>query len=67
MEKQIMGVDVHEIRRQCKASILKCDSNSPIEEFETLEPCIKGGEEIISNPELLQFFRTLYTRERNNG
>ena len=63
MNDEIMGVEISEFKRQCAVNTLMCDSNSPISDFETLEPSIKGGRKIIANSESIDFFRKLYTRE----
>ena len=61
MKETIFGVPRAEILRQCGASTLKCDSNSPLHQFETLEPCIKGGEKILTDQELTTLLRRIYT------
>lgn len=66
MKDYIFGVKIEEIRRQCAADTLRCDSNSPIQKFETLEPCIEGGRKILADPALKSFFRRIYTGREND-
>ncbi len=61
MTETIFGVPREEILRQCRTSTLKCDSNSPLHRFETLEPCIEGGEKILEDGELAALLRRIYT------
>lgn len=61
MAKTILGLSLSEIERQCAADKIKCDSNSPIQEFETLDPVIAGGEKILADEELTAFFRKIFT------
>ena len=49
MEKLIFGMSCREIARQCAADTLMCDSNSPIQTVETLNPCIEGGKKILAD------------------
>lgn len=61
MKETIFGIPRAEILRQCGASTLKCDSNSPLNKFETLEPCIKGGEKILADEKLTALLQRIYT------
>ncbi len=62
MKKEtIFGIPRAEIRRQCEASAIKCDSNSPLRKFETLEPCLEGSRKILEDEELTAMLRRIYT------
>lgn len=61
MEKRIFGMPYGEIARQCIADVLMYDSNSPIQNVETLNPCIEGGKKILADEKSREFFRRVYT------
>lgn len=66
MNNSIFGIELEEIERQCAADTLKRDSNSPIKNFETLEPCIAGGNKILEDKELKSFFNKIYNGREND-
>lgn len=66
MKNVILGVELKEVERQCSLDSLKCDVNSPIMPFETLEPCIEGGKKILENEKLRNWFRRIYTGRESN-
>ncbi len=61
MKETIFGIPREEIRRRCKVSTVKCDSNSPLSKFETLEPCLKGSKKILEDKRLTAMLRRIYT------
>lgn len=65
MNESIFGIPCEEIRRQCEAEDLKFDSNSPLEEFSTLEPCIEGGKRILADEGLKHRLMKIYTRSES--
>lgn len=60
MKEAIFGIPYGEIRRQCTADTLKRDSNSPLQKFSTVEPCIDGGTKILEDKELTALLRRIY-------
>lgn len=62
MNEGIFGMPYEEIRRQCAAENLKFDSNSPLEDFSTVEPCIEGGTRILADEKLKLRLMRIYTR-----
>lgn len=60
MRKEIFGIPYCEIKRQCAANTLKRDSNSPLRQFNTVEPCIEGGAKILEDEELTALLRRIY-------
>lgn len=66
MEKLIFGTSCREIARQCAADTLMCDSNSPIQTVETLNPCIEGGKKILADEKSRDFFRKVYVGSNEN-
>lgn len=66
MKKRIFGISHSEISRQCAADTLMCDSNSPLQLVETLNPCIEGGKKILADEKSRAFFRKVYTGSKCN-
>lgn len=60
MKETIFGIPYDEVQRQCVADTLKRDSNSPLQRFNTVEPCIDGGQRILENDKLLVLLRRIY-------
>lgn len=60
MKETIFGIPYVEVERQCAADVLKRDSNSPLQKFNTVEPCIDGGMKILEDEELAALLRRIY-------
>ena len=61
-QETIFGIPISEIKRQCAADTLKCDSNSPLVAGRvSLDPIVETGKKVLADPELTEFFRSLYT------
>lgn len=60
MRKEIFGIPYEEIKRQCAANTLTRDSNSPLRKFNTVEPCIQGGREILEDEEFTALLKRIY-------
>lgn len=61
-ERRIFGVDVKEIERQCSMNPTQCDKNSPINENEYLEPCLRGAKKILDDPQKRAMIKKIYRR-----
>ncbi len=60
MAKSFWRIPHQEVVRQCAADNTKCDANSPIRKFDTLEPCISGGKKILSDSDLTDMLKRIY-------
>lgn len=56
----IFGISLEEIDRQLSMHPLSCDKNSPINLNEFLEPCIRGGEKILSDDNKRAIIKKIY-------
>lgn len=61
-KKMIFGIDVEEIERQISMNPISCDKNSPINENEFLEPCIRGGKKIMEDEKKREMIKKIYRR-----
>lgn len=61
-DDKIFGISLEEIERQCNMHPLHCDKNSPINDGEYLEPCIRGTEKILKDEEKLEMMKKIYRR-----
>ena len=60
MEKKIFGLTEEEIKKQ-SGKATKLPKSSPIRpEDEFLEPCIRGAEKILNDPEKKEMFYRIY-------
>lgn len=60
--EEIFGIDIKEIERQCTLNPIHCDKNSPINETEFLEPCIRGAKKIIDDDKKREMIKKIYRR-----
>ena len=58
----IFGVSLEEIERQCSMHPIHCDKNSPINETEYLEPCIRGAKKIMEDEKKKEMIKKIYRR-----
>lgn len=59
---KIFGISIEEIERQCDMHPLHCDKNSPINDNEYLEPCIRGAEKILKDKKKREMMKKIYRR-----
>lgn len=57
---EIFGIDIEEIKRQCTLNPIHCDKNSPINESEYLEPCIRGAKKILEDNKKREMIKKIY-------
>lgn len=62
MNNKIFGVNLSEIERQCSMNPIHCDKNSPINEREYLEPCIRGAKKILGDEKKRELIKKIYRR-----
>lgn len=60
-EKKMFNMSMDMVRRQCEAGAMHCDMNAPIRRGETLEPCIRGAQKILEDPELKKMVKDILT------
>ena len=58
----IFGVKIQEVERQCKMNPIHCDKNSPINEKEYLQPCLRGTQKILSDSKKRELIKRIYRR-----
>ena len=56
----IFGMERKEIERQCRMNPMRTDRDLPIHAGEFLEPCIRGGQKILDDPDLKGMLRRIY-------
>lgn len=59
-KKTVFGVDLEKLKKHCSGTQHSCDSNSPINENEYLEPCIRGGNKILNDPQQKEMMKKIY-------
>ena len=59
---KIFGISFEEIEKQYDKHPLHCDKNSPINENEYLEPCIRGTEKILRDEKKREMMKKIYRR-----
>lgn len=58
--RKIFGVDVREIERLCSKNPILFDKNSPIDESEYLEPCLRGAQKIMEDGRKRELLKQIY-------
>lgn len=61
--EKIFGVDVKEIERICSKNPILFDKNSPIDESEYLEPCLRGARKILEDEKKRDLLKQIYRRK----
>lgn len=61
-DDKIFGISLEEVERQCNMHTLRCDKNSPINNGEYLESCIRGAEKILKDEKKREMMKKIYRR-----
>lgn len=60
--EKLFGIDIREVKKQIEMNPFSCDMNSPINEGEFLEPCIRGAKKILEDEEKRMLMKKIYRR-----
>ena len=66
-DKKIFGLSLEEVDRMSGTNEPKVDPQyqmKPINPGETLEPCIRGAQKVLDDPEKKAMMRRIYRREK---
>lgn len=65
MNNKVLSQDMNwdEFDRQCAARNFQCDSNAPLKNDGTFEPCLRGCKKLRNDEELVNLLRKVYRGE----
>lgn len=61
--EKIFGIDVKEIERICSKHPILFDKNSPIDDGEYLEACLRGAKKILEDDKKRELLKQIYRRK----
>lgn len=67
MSDLIFGISKSEIERQCRMNPVRYCQDEPINCGEFLEPCIRGGQQILEDPKLCSMLNRIYRKVPQKG
>lgn len=66
-EKMLFNLTEEQIKKQSGTKPDKCDYNTPIRRGETLEPCLRGSQKFLEDPQKKKMMYRIYRGVKNSG
>lgn len=66
-EKNLFNLTETQIKKQSGSKPDKCDYNTPIRRGETLEPCIRGSQKFLNDPQKREMMYRIHRGVKSSG
>lgn len=66
-EKKLFNLTIDQVKRQSGTKPDKCDYNTPIRRGETLEPCLRGSQKFLDDPQKKEMMYRIYRGVKKRG
>lgn len=66
-EKELFNLTEDQIKKQSGSRPDKCDYNTPIRRGETLEPCIRGSQKFLDDPQKREMMYRIHRGVKSSG